>query len=73
MRQSFMLLAVCSRPSVASSVAAASTKDIRLSLVAYSTPREAYAELIPAVPWDTSGEACSSRSPTGPRASRRGP
>jgi sulfate transport system substrate-binding protein len=31
----------------AASVAGASTKDVRLSLVAYSTPREAYAKLIP--------------------------
>lgn len=32
--------------SIAASVGAAATKDVRLSLVAYSTPREAYLELI---------------------------
>jgi sulfate transport system substrate-binding protein len=33
--------------SIAASVAGAATKDVRLSLVAYSTPREAYNKLIP--------------------------
>ncbi len=46
-RKTFMLIAVLAA-SVAASVAGASTKDVRLSLVAYSTPREAYNKLIPA-------------------------
>ena len=45
-RRSIALLAVLVTAAVAS-VAGASTKDVRLSLVAYSTPREAYAKLIP--------------------------
>jgi sulfate/thiosulfate transport system substrate-binding protein len=45
-RRSIALLAVLVT-TVAASVAAASTKDVRLSLVAYSTPREAYNQLIP--------------------------
>ncbi len=40
-----MLIAVLAA-SLAASVAGATTKDVRLSLVAYSTPREAYLELI---------------------------
>ena len=46
MRRRFIVLALLVA-AVASSVAAASTKDVRLSLVAYSTPREAYNQLIP--------------------------
>jgi sulfate/thiosulfate transport system substrate-binding protein len=45
-RRSIALLAVLVTAAVAS-VAGASTKDVRLSLVAYSTPREAYNKLIP--------------------------
>ena len=45
-RKTFLLLAVLAA-SVAASVAGAATKDVRLSLVAYSTPREAYNKLIP--------------------------
>src|SRR4029453_6525460 len=45
-RRSIALLAVLVAAAVAS-VAGASTKDVRLSLVAYSTPREAYSKLIP--------------------------
>ena len=45
-RRSIALLAVFVTAAIAS-VAGASTKDVRLSLVAYSTPREAYAKLIP--------------------------
>src|SRR5580765_6677269 len=45
-RRSIALLAVLVTAVVAS-VAGASTKDVRLSLVAYSTPREAYNQLIP--------------------------
>ena len=37
----------CSWPRSAASVAGAATKDVKLSLVAYSTPREAYNALIP--------------------------
>jgi sulfate/thiosulfate transport system substrate-binding protein len=44
-RKTLLLLALLA--ATASSVAAASTKDVRLSLVAYSTPREAYNQLIP--------------------------
>ena len=46
MRRRFLFLALIAA-AVASSVAGASTKDVRLSLVAYSTPREAYNQLIP--------------------------
>jgi len=46
MRRRFIVLALLVA-AIASSVAAASTKDVRLSLVAYSTPREAYNQLIP--------------------------
>ena len=45
-RRTFLLLALLGA-ALASSVAGASTKDVRLSLVAYSTPREAYNQLIP--------------------------
>ena len=45
MRKSLILLAVLAT-AVAASVAGAATNDARLSLVAYSTPREAYNELI---------------------------
>src|SRR6188474_3221830 len=45
MRRRFIVLALVAA-AVASS-AAASTKDVKLSLVAYSTPREAYNQLIP--------------------------
>jgi sulfate/thiosulfate transport system substrate-binding protein len=44
-RKTVLLLAVLGA-SVLASVAGASTKDVRLSLVAYSTPREAYQQLI---------------------------
>ena len=43
-RRTSMLLALVVAAAVAS-VAGASTKDVKLSLVAYSTPREAYAQL----------------------------
>ena len=46
MRRRFLLVALLAA-AVASSVAGATTKDVRLSLVAYSTPREAYNQLIP--------------------------
>ena len=46
-RRSSLLLAVLVAAAAVASVAGASTKDVRLSLVAYSTPREAYAKLIP--------------------------
>jgi sulfate transport system substrate-binding protein len=45
-RRSLALLALLAT-TVAASVAGAGTKDVRLSLVAYSTPREAYNKLIP--------------------------
>jgi sulfate/thiosulfate transport system substrate-binding protein len=44
-RKTLLLFALLA--ATASSVAAASTKDVRLSLVGYSTPREAYNQLIP--------------------------
>ena len=44
-RKTLVLLALLAA-SIAASVSAAATKDVRLSLVAYSTPREAYLELI---------------------------
>ena len=46
MRRKTLLLLALLVVAAASSVAGASTKDVRLSLVAYSTPREAYNELI---------------------------
>ena len=47
--------------------------DTKLSLVAYSTPREAYGKLIPAVPEDgRRAKTSTSRSRTAPPASRRG-
>ena len=46
MHRRFLLVALLAA-AVASSVAGATTKDVRLSLVAYSTPREAYNQLIP--------------------------
>ncbi|HEX4747838.1 MAG TPA: sulfate ABC transporter substrate-binding protein, partial [Gaiellaceae bacterium] len=45
MRRRVLALALLAA-SVAASVAGASTSDVRLSLVAYSTPREAYRELV---------------------------
>ncbi len=45
-RRTLVLIAVLAA-SIAASVAGAATKDVRLSLVAYSTPREAYNKLIP--------------------------
>ena len=47
MRLKIVLLLTLLAASVATSVGGASTKDVRLSLVAYTTPREAYAKLIP--------------------------
>ena len=46
MRRRTLVLITVLAASVAASVAGAATKDVRLSLVAYSTPREAYLELI---------------------------
>lgn len=46
MRRKTLLLIAVLAASVAASVAGAATKDVKLSLVAYSTPREAYLELI---------------------------
>ena len=44
----------------------------KLNLVAYSTPREAYGKLIPAVPEDAGGQGRRlSRSPTAHPVSRR--
>jgi sulfate/thiosulfate transport system substrate-binding protein len=57
-RKTFMLIAVLAA-SVAASVAGASTKDVRLSLVAYSTPREAYNKLIPAFQKTQAGNGVS--------------
>ena len=53
-------------------VAAATTTDVRLSLVAYSTPREAYDELIPAFQKTQDG---GELQPVvrAPRATRRAP
>ena len=56
--KTFLLLAVLAA-SVAASVAGASTKDVRLSLVAYSTPREAYNKLIPAFQKTQAGNGVS--------------
>ena len=44
---------------LAASAAGASTKDVRLSLVAYSTPREAYNQLIPEYQKTQSGDGVS--------------
>ena len=57
-RKTFVLIAVLAA-SVAASVAGASTKDVRLSLVAYSTPREAYNKLIPAFQKTQAGNGVS--------------
>jgi len=46
MRRRTLVLIALLAASIAASVAGAATKDVRLSLVAYSTPREAYLELI---------------------------
>jgi len=46
MRRRTLVLITVLAASIAASVAGAATKDVRLSLVAYSTPREAYLELI---------------------------
>ena len=48
MRRRRSLLLALLAATVAASVAGAATQDTRLSLVAYSTPREAYNQLIPA-------------------------
>ena len=48
MRQRTLLLLALLVAAAAASVAGAATKDVKLSLVAYSTPREAYNALIPA-------------------------
>src|SRR5829696_3824409 len=56
-RKTLLLLALLA--ATASSVAAASTKDVRLSLVAYSTPREAYNQLIPDFQKTQSGDGVS--------------
>ena len=58
MRRRFIVLALIVA-AVASSVAAAWTKDVRLSLVAYSTPREAYNQLIPDFPKTQPGNGVS--------------
>jgi ABC-type sulfate transport system substrate-binding protein len=42
-----------------SAVAGASGKDVKLSLVAYSTPREAYAKLIPMFQATPAGDGVS--------------
>jgi sulfate transport system substrate-binding protein len=47
MRQRTLLLLALLVVAAAASVAGAATKDVKLSLVAYSTPREAYNQLIP--------------------------
>ena len=58
MRKRLILLAVLAA-AVAASVAGAATNDVRLSLVAYSTPREAYSELIPAFGKTPAGDGVS--------------
>jgi sulfate transport system substrate-binding protein len=58
MRRILLLLALAAA-AVATSIAGASTKDVRLSLVAYSTPREAYNELIPAFQKTQAGDGVS--------------
>src|SRR6186997_3528921 len=47
MRRRTLLLLALLGAVAAASVAGAATKDVKLSLVAYSTPREAYNQLIP--------------------------
>jgi sulfate transport system substrate-binding protein len=47
MRRRTLLLLALLVAAAAASVAGASTRDVKLSLVAYSTPREAYNQLIP--------------------------
>src|SRR3982750_731495 len=44
---------------VVPAVAAGATRDVKLSLVAYSTPREAYAKLIPAFQKTAAGKDVS--------------
>ena len=59
MRRRSIALLVVLATAVAASVAGASTKDVRLSLVAYSTPREAYNKLIPAFQKTPGGDGVS--------------
>jgi sulfate transport system substrate-binding protein len=58
MRRTLLLVALAVA-ALAASVAGASSKDVRLSLVAYSTPREAYNQLIPAFQKTRSGDGVS--------------
>jgi sulfate transport system substrate-binding protein len=57
-RRTSLLLALVVAAAVAS-VAGASTKDVRLSLIAYSTPREAYNALIPEFQKTQAGDGVS--------------
>jgi sulfate transport system substrate-binding protein len=57
MRRTLLLTVVVA--GVAASLAAASPKDVRLALVAYSTPREAYNQLIPAFQKTQAGDGVS--------------
>ena len=50
-----------------------STKDVKLTLVAYSTPREAYAKIIEAFQKTPAGRESRSTSRTARPASRAGP
>ena len=59
MKLKIVLLLTLLAASVATSVGGASTKDVRLSLVSYSTPREAYAKLIPAFAKTQAGNGVS--------------
>jgi sulfate transport system substrate-binding protein len=59
MRRKTLLLLGVLVVAAASSVAGAATKDVRLSLVAYSTPREAYNELISSFQETQAGDGVS--------------
>jgi len=68
-----LALAALTGALVAATTASARSADTRLSLIAYSTPREAYGKLIPLFQKTPAGEESPSASPTAPRVTRPGP
>src|SRR4051794_26371117 len=56
---SITLVLAAAATALAAAVAAAAPKDVKLSLVAYSTPREAYAKLIPLFQGKPAGDGVS--------------
>ena len=71
MRSAGRLIALTGSILVLAATASAASTSGTISLVAYSTPRDAYTQLIPAFQNTSAGNGTSFQQPTAPPASRR--